>query len=66
MKVKINGKQQVCQGPISILELIENKGLSKNAVVVEYNYSILPKTQWSKTTLIQGDNIEIVSFVGGG
>ena len=66
MKVKINGKEQDTAGLVSLSELIESKGLSQKAIVIEHNYNIILKEKWPETILDEGDNIEIVSFVGGG
>ena len=66
MKVRINGKEQDISGSKNLSELIEKKGLTGKAVVIEHNYNIIPKEKWRETILDESDNIEIVSFVGGG
>jgi sulfur carrier protein len=66
MKIKINGKEQDISGITCLSELIKNKGLSEKAIVIEHNYNIIPKDRWHDIILDKGDNIEIVSFVGGG
>ena len=35
-------------------------------VAVELNESIVPKDQYTTTTLFEGDHLEVVRFVGGG
>ncbi|MGN0172756.1 MAG: sulfur carrier protein ThiS, partial [Acutalibacteraceae bacterium] len=35
-------------------------------IAVERNGNIVPKAQYSETVLLDGDSVEIVSFVGGG
>jgi thiamine-phosphate pyrophosphorylase len=64
--IKINGKEHEVSGVRNLSELISTKGLSGKAVVIEHNYNIIPKEKWQETALDKGDNIEIVSFVGGG
>ncbi|TRZ50745.1 MAG: sulfur carrier protein ThiS [Dehalococcoidia bacterium] len=66
MKVRINGKEQDISGLENLCELIEERDLSGKAVVIEHNYNIIPKDKWRETILDESDNIEIVSFVGGG
>lgn len=66
MIIKINGNDQVIEGEISIHELIAGKGMDPAKVVVEHNYSIPPREKWHEITVREDDNIEIVSFVGGG
>jgi thiamine-phosphate pyrophosphorylase len=64
--IKVNGKEQAISYPGTIFDLINSKGLDRKAVVVEHNYNIVPKEKWHETVINKGDNIEIVSFVGGG
>jgi sulfur carrier protein len=64
--IKINGKEHDASGLQNLAELISGKGLSGKAVVIEHNYNIIPKEKWHETIINKGDNIEIVSFVGGG
>ena len=35
-------------------------------IVVEYNLEIIPKERYAQTILKDGDEVEIVSFMGGG
>ena len=41
-------------------------GYDPARVAVERNGNIVPKAQYSATTLADGDVVEIVRFVGGG
>jgi sulfur carrier protein len=66
MNIRVNGIGQSLSGNISIFELIREKGLNPEKIVVEHNYDIIPKEKWAGTLLKEEDNIEIVSFVGGG
>ena len=66
MDLKINGKPQTIDNAINLLNLVEQQGLNKERIVIEYNYEVIPKEKWPKVTLSENDNIEIVSFVWGG
>ena len=66
MKVRINGKEEMVSGKKNIAELISDKNLLPEHVVVEHNMQIISRDRWSATALNEDDNIEIVSFVGGG
>jgi thiamine biosynthesis protein ThiS len=46
--------------------LIAHLGLDARKVAVEHNLSIVPRSLWPATALVEGDRIEIVHFVGGG
>jgi len=66
MKIKINGKVEEVQSGSRLLEIIEKKGLVEKAVVIEYNNTIPVRQSWHEILINEGDNIEIVCFVGGG
>ena len=66
MIIKINGKDEAIDRALNLLELVKAKGLSPEKIVLEYNFCIVPKEEWENTNLREKDNIEIVSFVGGG
>jgi sulfur carrier protein len=65
MKLTINGQPQdfSCK---TLAQLIEHLGMKQDRVAVELNRNIVPRDQWAATTLAEGDQLEIVHFVGGG
>ena len=65
MKLTINGQQQD-SAPSTLAQLIEHLGMKQDRVAVELNRSIVPRDQWAATNLAEGDQLEIVHFVGGG
>ncbi|WP_017414893.1 sulfur carrier protein ThiS [Clostridium tunisiense] len=62
----VNGKEMNFEENITVLELLKNLSISENKVVVEVNYNIITKEQFSEVILNKEDTVEIVSFVGGG
>ncbi|TCK98758.1 sulfur carrier protein [Natranaerovirga hydrolytica] len=66
MIVKINGKEEHINEAMTLISLIKEKGLKPDRIVIEYNYDIIQKEKWQEITLHPNDNIEILSFVGGG
>lgn len=63
--VQINGKFEDVTGT-SLEEYLIKNGFNRRMVAVEKNGSIIKKADYSKTMLLDGDVVEIVSFVGGG
>ena len=63
--VKINGQDCDTAG-ISVAEYLAAENYNVNHIVVEYNLTIIPKEQYGQTILKDGDEVEIVSFIGGG
>lgn len=66
MVIKINGKSEAVDKIISLSEFILSKGLSPSKIVIEHNSRIVTQEEWQGINLQENDNIEIVSFVGGG
>lgn len=65
MRITVNGNPEEIL-PCSILAFVQSKGLSGDGVVVEHNYRIVKKDEWDTTQLKENDNLEVLSFVGGG
>ena len=59
-KIKINSKN------LFLSETLEFMGYNRKTVVVELNDLIVNSKKWDDVTLKDGDNLEIVSIVGGG
>lgn len=66
MVLKLNGDEVTIDRNMTLLELLHQKGINPETVVVEYNYDIVKKDEWSKITLKENDNLEVIRFVGGG
>lgn len=66
MNIILNGKKTEIEKPVTIMELLESKGIDHEKVIIEYNYDILIRDDWSKTVLKENDVIEVLRFVGGG
>ena len=65
MNITVNGKNEsVSTDTIAIY--IRNKGLNPNALVVEHNGQVVGSDLWDQTLLREGDQLELLSFVGGG
>ncbi len=50
----------------TVRELIEQLGYGQQAVAVEVNRQLVPRKQHEQTELHEGDQIELVTLVGGG
>jgi sulfur carrier protein len=66
MDLFINGDEKSFADSLSLAELIEQLGMKGDRVAVELNRKIVARAQWADTKLTDGDQLEIVHFVGGG
>ena len=66
MKITCNGSElELSEGTVLMDFLLEN-GYRPQIIAVELNYAIVPSEEYAGTTLKEGDNLEVVSFMGGG
>jgi thiamine biosynthesis protein ThiS len=66
MTLEINGETRNFDGPLTLLGLLDKLGMKADRVALELNRSVVPRGQWAQTDLSDGDQLEIVHFVGGG
>ncbi|RBP08034.1 sulfur carrier protein ThiS [Rossellomorea aquimaris] len=67
MELRINGQLVTVPESIStVVELIHHFNLENRMIIVEQNQTILEKQEHEITKVKNGDNIELVQFVGGG
>lgn len=66
MRLKINGDEARLEDGLTLEQLLAAYKLKKDQVVVELNRSVPAKAAYAATALKDGDEIEIVKFLGGG
>ncbi len=66
MNVRVNGDTMQLNEPLTVRQLIDRLGLEGGPVAVERNREIVPRAEHATTWLSDGDDVEIVHFVGGG
>jgi len=65
MMLNINGEPRAISAE-TLSALVQQLGLKADRVAIELNREIVPRESWDKTGLHEGDQLEIVHFVGGG
>jgi len=69
MKIKVNGEEkkiELDQENALLSTVLNSMGYKPNTIVVELNDLIINSKKWGDVKLKEGDNLEIVSIVGGG
>ena len=64
--ITLNGERRRCEPETSIFQLLQVLGLQPAQVAVERNREIVPRATYESVVLAEGDQLEIVTFVGGG
>jgi thiamine biosynthesis protein ThiS len=65
MTITLNGRSHTTDAA-DLAVLIASLGMKSDRVAVELNRNIVPRAEWAQTLLHEGDQLEIVHFVGGG
>jgi thiamine biosynthesis protein ThiS len=69
LTIILNGDRHEIVGTleaISVSELLERLSIDARRVAVEHNLVVLKRAAFADTVVREGDQIEIVNFVGGG
>ena len=66
MRLTINGEDRSFDRPLTVEKLLGEIGVDARKVAVERNLEIVPKSQYRRVSLGDGDRLEIVHFIGGG
>ena len=66
MKIRLNGEPRDLDRPMSVSDLLADLGIDPRRVAVEYNLVVVKRAKYDETIVNEGDEVEIVNFVGGG
>lgn len=64
--ITINGEPHRVAAGLSVAGLVAELGFNPKKVAVERNLEIVPRSTHSHVMIEEGDQLEIVHFVGGG
>ncbi len=66
MNIKLNGEQHELPAPLTVADLLARLGIDGRRVAVEHNLVVLKRAAFDQAVIKDGDEVEIVNFVGGG
>lgn len=66
MKIRLNGDPRELEEARTLGSLVDELGLDRNWVVAERNSEVPDRKSWDETLLQDGDQVELVRFMGGG
>jgi sulfur carrier protein len=66
LTITLNGDRYDIAEPVTVTALLASLAIDARRVAVEHNLVILKRTAFDQTMVREGDNVEIVNFVGGG
>jgi thiamine biosynthesis protein ThiS len=66
VKITLNGEPREFAEPLTIGALLASLRLDARRVAVEHNMRVLKRATFDEVVVAEGDEVEIVNFVGGG
>ncbi len=66
LSISVNGEQRRVPAGTSVAGLAAALGLEPARIAIERNLAIVPRSTLSEVKVEEGDEYEIVHFVGGG
>ena len=64
--ITLNGESQEIDGSWSVADLLRKLEINNRYCAVERNMQLIPREDHAECRLQQGDQIEVVTLVGGG
>lgn len=66
MQISVNGEVREVADTCTVADLLVLLEIRVKHVAVERNLAVVPRAEHSETTLAEGDELEVVTLVGGG
>jgi thiamine biosynthesis protein ThiS len=64
--IQLNGEAREVEAGLTVAALLDVLGITAPRVVVEHNMRILRGEQFAAAHVADGDELEVLQFVGGG
>ena len=66
ISITVNGRQVEVDSEMSVEELLDTVDVPPNYLAVEVNAEVVPREDYGETMVRGGDDVEVVTLVGGG
>lgn len=66
LRVRLNGELRLVPAGTRVGDLLRGLGRDARTVAVERNGAIVPRSDYERIDLAEGDTLEVVHFVQGG
>ena len=66
IEMTLNGEKRTVEEGMTVAQLLTHLSVQPERVAVEVNLTVLKRAQHSMTVLQEGDQVELVQFIGGG
>ncbi|WP_146456613.1 sulfur carrier protein ThiS [Rubripirellula tenax] len=66
IKITVNGRAVEIESAMSVKQLLDTVEVPPNYLAVEVNGDVVPREDYAATLVGPGDDVEVVTLVGGG
>ena len=66
LKIRLNGEMYEVKTASTVEALLAELNIDPRRVAVEHNLIVVKRANYENTIITEGDEVEIVNFVGGG
>jgi sulfur carrier protein len=66
ISITVNGKSETIPAKMSVKQLLETVEVPPNYLAVEVNGEVVPRQDYLASFVDAGDEVEVVTLVGGG
>ncbi|MET8288306.1 sulfur carrier protein ThiS [Streptomyces sp. NPDC048448] len=66
MNILVNGERRLVAAGTALDTLVATLTAAPSGVAAALNETVVPRTQWSATSLREGDRVEVLTAVQGG
>ncbi|EMI16947.1 ThiS, thiamine-biosynthesis [Rhodopirellula maiorica SM1] len=66
IQITVNGESVEIESSMSVQQLLETVDVPPNYLAVEVNADVVAREDYASTIVNEGDDVEVVTLVGGG
>ncbi len=66
IQITVNGQSVEIESPMTVEQLLDTVDVPPNYLAVEINADVVPREQYTQRIVGPGDDVEVVTLVGGG
>ncbi|WP_182868048.1 sulfur carrier protein ThiS [Stieleria mannarensis] len=66
IEITVNGRRVEIDSEMSVQQLLDTVDVPPNYLAVEINADVVPRETYADTIVRAGDDVEVVTLVGGG
>lgn len=67
MQVTVNQQVHILEkNQYNLIQLLSRLSLNQQGIAIAINQDVIPKTQWTETTLNDGDDVSVFTMIAGG